>query len=248
MRTVTHRVAQSAAVIIGLVAVAAFLAAPELRRISAQQATNIDAELTAITAEVSSISASINAISTTTPSDVRAQIIAQAATRLAAVRNRLAEVRRQDVINRAIATIAAIRGEIAALPANASQAEKNILVASASARLASTLAELRQVAAEINAVYLQRGDRNSAVSTLQAALKGDASIYPEGLVTGYYGALTEAAIRRFQARMNLAVTGSVDEFTLQRLIETFGPELAAIRNAPASTPAAAPAPVYTPKG
>ena len=52
------------------------------------------------------------------------------------------------------------------------------------------------------------GIRNNNVKKLQEALKADSSIYPEGLVTGYFGFLTEAAIKRFQVKYNIAKSGN----------------------------------------
>ncbi|MBU4466640.1 hypothetical protein KKF47_01070, partial [Patescibacteria group bacterium] len=41
---------------------------------------------------------------------------------------------------------------------------------------------------------LKVGSRSEIVKNLQEALKGDSSIYPEGLTTGYFGTLTKKAI------------------------------------------------------
>lgn len=43
-------------------------------------------------------------------------------------------------------------------------------------------------------------------------IEGD-SVYPEGRITGNYGAATEAAVRRYQAAQNLPVTGALDAKT-----------------------------------
>jgi hypothetical protein len=50
------------------------------------------------------------------------------------------------------------------------------------------------------------------VSLLQLLLTQEGS-YPEGLITGYYGKLTQAAIERFQASRGLEQTGHVDPAT-----------------------------------
>lgn len=54
---------------------------------------------------------------------------------------------------------------------------------------------------------LKRGSSGEDVSRLQQFLARDIAIYPEGLVTGYYGALTEAAVRRWQAKFNIVSSG-----------------------------------------
>ena len=61
------------------------------------------------------------------------------------------------------------------------------------------------------------GMRGADVSALQTYLAADASIYPEGLVTGYYGPLTAAAVGRYQAKNGLANVGRVGPMTLAML-------------------------------
>ncbi len=46
------------------------------------------------------------------------------------------------------------------------------------------------------------------VSELQKFLKSDPTIYPEGLVTGYFGPLTERAVQRFQAANGIIAYGT----------------------------------------
>ena len=54
------------------------------------------------------------------------------------------------------------------------------------------------------------GDQGQNVSDLQDFLKQDSSIYPEGVVTGYFGHLTEEAIQRFQEKHDIVATGTPD--------------------------------------
>lgn len=54
----------------------------------------------------------------------------------------------------------------------------------------------------------------SDVSVLQTFLSGDSSIYPQGLVTGYFGFLTKAAVSNFQTRNGLPAVGRVGPMTL----------------------------------
>ena len=56
---------------------------------------------------------------------------------------------------------------------------------------------------------LSPGSSGSAVSELQTFLAADSSLYPEGLVTGYYGSLTTAAVQRFQCKQGIVCDGNV---------------------------------------
>ncbi len=47
---------------------------------------------------------------------------------------------------------------------------------------------------------LTKGVTSAEVGTLQQILREDRSVYPEGLITGYYGTLTERAVQRLQAK------------------------------------------------
>jgi peptidoglycan hydrolase-like protein with peptidoglycan-binding domain len=55
---------------------------------------------------------------------------------------------------------------------------------------------------------LDLGDRGSEVTELQTYLATNASIYPEGLVTGYFGQLTKAAVERFQTTQGIVSQGT----------------------------------------
>ncbi len=61
---------------------------------------------------------------------------------------------------------------------------------------------------------LQIGMSGTDVGVLQSFLARDASIYPQALVTNYFGALTRAAVMRYQARNGIASVGRVGPQTL----------------------------------
>jgi len=67
--------------------------------------------------------------------------------------------------------------------------------------------------------HLGLGSRGANVTALQTLLATDQSIYPEGLVTGYYGSLTVKAIKRFQLKNGFTQTGAVGPLTLGKLNE-----------------------------
>jgi peptidoglycan hydrolase-like protein with peptidoglycan-binding domain len=64
---------------------------------------------------------------------------------------------------------------------------------------------------------LDPGMTNSDVTSLQTFLAGDRAIYPEGIVTGYFGGLTEKAVSRFQSANGLSPVGRVGPQTLSAI-------------------------------
>ena len=61
---------------------------------------------------------------------------------------------------------------------------------------------------------LELGSRGSDVSSLQTFLATDRTLYPQGLITGYYGILTQSAVANFQARNGIDSVGRVGPATL----------------------------------
>lgn len=61
---------------------------------------------------------------------------------------------------------------------------------------------------------LQVGSSGADVSTVQTFLAQDPSLYPQGLVTGYFGGLTKTAVANFQGANNLPMVGRVGPSTL----------------------------------
>jgi len=55
---------------------------------------------------------------------------------------------------------------------------------------------------------LYLGIKNSQVQALQELLAKDKTIYPEGVITGFYGILTQIAVQRFQCQYNIVCSGS----------------------------------------
>lgn len=74
------------------------------------------------------------------------------------------------------------------------------------------------------------GSSGQSVSDLQAFLATDSAVYPEGLVTGFYGSLTTAAVQRFQVKYSIVSSGSVETtgygrvgpMTLAKILEVQG--------------------------
>lgn len=80
---------------------------------------------------------------------------------------------------------------------------------------------------------------NGEVSKLQQFLSKDSAVYPEGLVTGYFGSLTEAAVKRWQTKNGIQPVGSAGPVTreaIKRTTATTAPALTpTVTIAPAST-------------
>jgi peptidoglycan hydrolase-like protein with peptidoglycan-binding domain len=71
--------------------------------------------------------------------------------------------------------------------------------------------EVKQPSIAISALFvktLRKGMQNDDIKRLQELLASDSSIYPEGLITGYFGQLTENAVQRFQVKYNLVSSGT----------------------------------------
>lgn len=66
---------------------------------------------------------------------------------------------------------------------------------------------------------LDFGARGTNVTNLQTFLAANPAFYPEGLVTGYFGPLTFAAVKRFQAFYGIAQVGRVGPITLAKINE-----------------------------
>lgn len=66
---------------------------------------------------------------------------------------------------------------------------------------------------------LKQGSTGEQVAVLQALLAADPSIYPEGLVSGFFGRLTSEAVKRFQKKYDIEQVGFVGPKTLRKLQE-----------------------------
>lgn len=89
------------------------------------------------------------------------------------------------------------------------------------AMLQSKLTELQAKPQEtfILTRTLSRGMSGSDIAQLQEFLKQLPDIYPERLVTGYFGSLTEAAVKKFQEKYGIESIGIVGPKTRQKLNE-----------------------------
>ncbi|MBI2635391.1 MAG: peptidoglycan-binding protein [Parcubacteria group bacterium] len=88
------------------------------------------------------------------------------------------------------------------------------------AEVLSTKTELEAVKTELRFTKaLSRGATGDEVKQLQEFLKQFPDVYPQGLVSGYFGPLTEAAVRKFQEKQGIESVGVVGPKTLSKLNE-----------------------------
>lgn len=66
---------------------------------------------------------------------------------------------------------------------------------------------------------LGHGAKGDDVKILQDTLGEVAGVYPQELVTGYYGDLTESAVKRFQKAFGLPTTGYVGDLTREQIAD-----------------------------
>ncbi len=115
-----------------------------------------------------------------------------------------------------------------------------LLVPSARAEVTNTASQLEQITAllaqlqelqkqlsvlqgqvqEVLKAGIVEGTSDDDVKKIQELLSTDPAIYPEGKVTGFFGPLTREALKRFQVRHELEVTGVLDENT-RKLMEEY---------------------------
>ena len=64
---------------------------------------------------------------------------------------------------------------------------------------------------------LRKGMSGEDITTLQEILAADSDVYPEGLITGFFGSLTEKALKKFQKKHGIEQAGEVGPQTRARL-------------------------------
>ena len=102
--------------------------------------------------------------------------------------------------------------------------EKSVIVsATTAAPSPSPVPIIPQIQSFVFSKTLQRGSSGTDIKKLQEFLKnppaGGPDVYPEGLVTGYFGFLTEKAVKRFQTKYGIESIGIVGPKTRAKLNE-----------------------------
>lgn len=91
-------------------------------------------------------------------------------------------------------------------------------------QIKSAKREIKETAKEIKGTLqlirdLKEGISGEDVKLLQQVLATDPEIYPEGLVTGYFGRLTAKAVKKFQLKMGVEQVGNVGPKTKSKINE-----------------------------
>jgi len=95
--------------------------------------------------------------------------------------------------------IAQLQAQITSLLAQVQQLQEQIgQLQGGEAALQAEIKELR-----LEARQLREGVQGEDVELLQEILATDPEIYPQGLVTGYFGPLTKKAVEKFQAKFGI---------------------------------------------
>lgn len=85
-------------------------------------------------------------------------------------------------------------------------------------QIKSLNAEVKAVKNELQLTRsLYKGMSGDDVVKLQEFLKSDSDVYPEGIVSGYFGFLTEKAIKKFQKKHGIEDIGIVGPKTIRKL-------------------------------
>ncbi len=74
-------------------------------------------------------------------------------------------------------------------------------------------------AAKLLKSQLRRGMSGDEVRDLQEFLAEDRDVYPEGLITGFFGPMTENAVRKFQRKHGIDAVGEIGPKTRVRIHE-----------------------------
>jgi peptidoglycan hydrolase-like protein with peptidoglycan-binding domain len=89
-------------------------------------------------------------------------------------------------------------------------------IESLTAKIAELQKQLAGLTAEVRSVLkegLSEGMSGDDVKKIQELLATDASIYPEGKITGFFGPLTKEALKRFQKKHALNEDGTLNKDT-----------------------------------
>lgn len=122
-------------------------------------------------------------------------------------------------------------------PAPKSTSKPSVLLSETQAESSSTTEPTKQYSHPYKVqTELKLNSRGEEVKILQSALATDKEIYPEGVISGFFGTATEKAVKRFQNNYGLEETGAVDSATLSKFNEVFGGQQVSVAPTTVSEP------------
>src|SRR3989344_5517718 len=84
-------------------------------------------------------------------------------------------------------------------------------------RLAELLQQIKTLQEQLLDLEAQQQSLRGEIRELQELLASDPELYPEGIITGYFGSLTARAIERLQERFGIERAGEVGPLTRQTI-------------------------------
>ena len=117
----------------------------------------------------------------------------------------------QDVITALQAQITTLQNQIKEMNAQAEALKK------AQTEVKETVKDVKGTLQILK--QLKPGMTSDEVKKLQEIMATDPDIYPEGIISGYYGKLTEKAVKKLQNKFCLDQVGSVGPKTLAKINE-----------------------------
>ena len=126
----------------------------------------------------------------------------------------------QKQIQDLLKQVQALQQQITALQAELGKQPEKVTpaVGTPSATVTSEAAKPEAVPPEFTR-SLSRGSSGDDVRKLQEFLARDKEIYPDGLITGYFGPLTEAAVKKWQEKHQIESVGVVGPKSIAKLQE-----------------------------
>ncbi len=112
----------------------------------------------------------------------------------------------QAQVNALLARLAALRVQLDQLPATSASTPTYTTTTPAPNTVIATTGSVLTGGLQLDR-DIGRGDSGADVTKLQIFLARDASIYPNGQSTGFYGPLTEAAVQKFQIACGIVSAG-----------------------------------------
>jgi len=129
------------------------------------------------------------------------------------------------IVTKAVTSTSSAQDTIATLQAQIESLRAKIIEMNAQAEaLKKAQSEVKETVKDVKGTLqilkqLKPGMTSDEVKKLQEILATDSDIYPEGIVSGYYGKLTEKAVKKLQNKFCLDQVGLVGPKTMAKINE-----------------------------